>query len=70
MNLFGRTNENGKISILNAEDGSPVTRLNGTKLYNNDLNASYEHPAGLVAESESEAREAVEASGNTWGGLE
>lgn len=68
--MFGRRNEDGKIAILH-ETGEVVTRLPGATLWQPDgLGAGYEHPAGLVADTEESARRAVETAGNVWTGLE
>lgn len=68
--MFGRRNEDGKISILH-ETGEAVTRLPGATLWQPDgKGAGYDHPNGLVADSEEDARRAVEAAGHVWTGLE
>lgn len=47
--MFYRTNENGDAMILNAEDGSRVTRIDaGVYPVGSSVSARYEHAGGIV----------------------
>ena len=47
--IFGRLDENGNVMVLNAEDGSVVTRIDANVYpVDSELSARYEHPEGIV----------------------
>lgn len=72
--IFGRRNEDGKIMLLDATNGAPITRLDTpahrTLWQPDGLGSGHEHPAGLVADSEEAARGAVQGAGHVWTGLD
>lgn len=58
--IFGRIDENGNVTVLHAEDGSPVTRLALSSGYvwptGSDVSGEHEHAAGITISREDAER--------------